>query len=201
MDTTQGSAIIQQAINSSIASKGGKGWEAEKPSQRGKSGHFVDGGSGTSLWKLKTDNPELFAHKDQKGAAPPGFEATDVPGISFHKSRKAFFLYPPGKLLWFDEGAQMHRDLHEGQSLPVAVVGAGSSATPDESTQPYKHVVITDLHKVAEMLKLDLDHLDRPAAMLGVFGSSGSNQAETAAKGYYDKLIRRLGAFSWGMDG
>merc|ERR1712227_584088 len=103
--------------------------------QRGKSGNFIDGGSGTSLWKLKRDNPDLMAQK-RDSMVPPGFEATNKPGLFCNKSRRAFFLYPPapGKLLWFDEEAQVHRDLNEGQSLPVAIVGAASSATPDDQS-------------------------------------------------------------------
>lgn len=64
-----------------------------------------------------------------------------------------------------------------------------------EGATPAKNVVIKDLHRVAESLKADIKHLDRPAAMLGVFGSAGANQAEVVAKGYYEKLVRRLEVF------
>lgn len=52
-----------------------------------------------------------------------------------------------------------------------------------------KTVVIPDLHRVASALKTELSHVDRPAAMLGVFGGG-----EMTARAFPEKLVKRLGA-------
>merc|ERR1712118_15797 len=58
--------------------------------------------------------------------------------------------------------------------------------------------VIPSLHRVGQALKVDLDHLDRPAAMLGVFGApadgEGGVPVDVSARLLHEKVIRRLGS-------
>ena len=56
------------------------------------------------------------------------------------------------------------------------------------------------LHKAADVFKLDLSHLDKPAAMMAVYRhAEGALAPETAAKGVHERLLRRLAAYrgSW----
>lgn len=81
-----------------------------------------------------------------------------------------------------------------------------------------KHVVVPDLHRAGQAMKVELDHLDRPASMLAVFGvvggdanailhgqavpSSASVRPETAARLFHERLIKQLAAYrgAWSGD-
>jgi len=53
-----------------------------------------------------------------------------------------------------------------------------------------------DLHKAAEVFKLDIAHIDRPAAMLGVYRcAAGASPAEAAARGLHERLLRRFATY------
>merc|ERR1712194_694844 len=121
----------------------------------------------------------------------------------------------------FDTLSMRFRDLNEGTTMDLAfsgsaatrlrratggIVGSVAKSTvtknvnntakpPDSvgSVPSPKHVVIPDLHRVGQALKVSLDHLDRPAAMLAVFGDATELKgvpADVAARGFHQKLIR-----------
>ncbi|CAE7279470.1 ark1 [Symbiodinium necroappetens] len=157
---------------------------------------YTSGNSGKDLWKLKANNPELFAKQGAGDAVPPGFEETDKAGWYYNRADKIFWVRSTRQLLWFDEESGEHKELYEGQILPLAF--GGGAATSSEATgaagatgaKPVpKTVVIPDLHRVASALKTELSHVDRPAAMLGVFGGG-----EMTARAFPEKLVKRLGA-------
>jgi len=152
---------------------------------------YTSGNSGKDLWKLKANNPELFKNQGNAGsdALPPGFEETDKIGWYYNRADKIFFVTSSRKFLWFDEETGEHKELYEGQTMPLTFSGGAASlseANGGKAPAP-KTVVIPDLHRVASALKMDLSHIDKPAAMLGVFGG------ETAARGFHEKLVKRLG--------
>jgi len=161
--------------------------------------------SGQDLWKLKTQQPHLFARQGaQEGgvvrrrALPPGFEETSKPGWLYNPERQVHLEEATQRALWFDKSAGVYRELEQGQdlsgSLSLSSGAAAGSAPP--SGQQARHVVIMDLHKAAEALKLDLSHFDRPAAMLAVYGkSTGAVPAEVAARALHEKLLKRLCGF------
>eukprot|EP00747_Dinoflagellata_sp_TGD_P209726 gnl/TRDRNA2_/TRDRNA2_83100_c1_seq1.p1 gnl/TRDRNA2_/TRDRNA2_83100_c1~~gnl/TRDRNA2_/TRDRNA2_83100_c1_seq1.p1 ORF type:complete len:392 (+),score=52.29 gnl/TRDRNA2_/TRDRNA2_83100_c1_seq1:68-1177(+) len=80
----------------------------------------------------------------------------------------------------------------------AACTGKGGAAS--------RHVVINDLRKAASAMKLDLGHLDSPAAMFAVYdgraSAGGAAQAEAAAKGLHTKLLPSLTAYrgKWSRD-
>lgn len=163
--------------------------------------------SGKDLWKLKSQQPHLFARQNQSAEAdapkrslPPGFEETASPGWLWNPERKIFLETATHRLLWLDSAAGVHRELAQGMDLAGTLAITGGAATsPSRAPEPgraARHVVIMDLHKAAEAFKLDLGHLDRPAAMLAVYGSVvGAVPAELAARALHEKLLKRLGAF------
>lgn len=142
---------------------------------------------------------------------PPGFEDCGQEGYLHHPARNAFFERTTGRVCWLDAVTGAYRDLHQGDTLELCFtasaatrLGCGGSSgtsgmTPSAaSKQPApKHVVIPDLHRAGQALKVTLDHLDRPSAMLGVFGLPAGTEGvpvEIAARGFHEKLIRRLAA-------
>merc|ERR1719305_1633479 len=80
-------------------------------------------------------------------------------------------------------------------SINKRVAGGIPPATSSRAL-PARHLVIMDLHKAADVFKLDLNHLDRPAAMLAVYRSAaGAIPPDVAAKCLHEKLLRGLAAF------
>ncbi|CAE8692921.1 unnamed protein product [Polarella glacialis] len=161
---------------------------------------YSSGNSGKDLWKLKAHSPELFPDQAASDAVPPGFEpTTSTPGLYYNRNRKVFFLAATRKILWLEEESGEYRDLYDGQSLSHSFTG-GASSLGDSLLRPGvkaaakpKIVVIPDLHRVASALKADLGHIDRPFAMLGVFGGGDcAEKADVAARGFHEKLVRRL---------
>lgn len=150
---------------------------------------YTSGNSGKDLWKLKANNPELFKNQGNAGEAlPAGFEETDKPGWYYNRADKIFFVTSNRKFLWLDEATGEHKELYEGQQMPLSFSGGAASLSEAGGKSPApKTVVIPDLHRVASALKTDLSHIDKPAAMMGVF------QGETAARGFHEKLVKHLG--------
>lgn len=177
-----------------------------------------------ALWNIKNERPELFPELNagQQQKLPEresdrlaGFEPCDTEGWLHHKERNTFLEQATRRLCWFDAVAGIFRDLAQGEALGLAFVGGaatqigqGKSIEGDKSfcaggvvklQQVPKHVVIPDLHRAAQALKMDISHVDRPAAMVAVFGASPEGVAsvpvDVAARMCHEKLIRRLAAF------
>lgn len=63
---------------------------------------------------------------------PPGFEETDKAGWYYNRADKIFWVRSTRQLLWFDEESGEHKELYEGQILPLAF--GGGAATSSEAT-------------------------------------------------------------------
>merc|ERR1712176_135890 len=148
---------------------------------------------GEDLWKLKSQQPHLFARQNQnieteapKRKLPPGFEETSTPGWLYNADRQVFLETATQRSLWFDRAAGVHRDFVQGEDISSDLAVSSGAAAAGVKSAPGKqarHVVIMDLHKAAEAFKIDLSHLDRPAAMLAVYGSiAGALPAELVAR-------------------
>eukprot|EP00927_Polykrikos_kofoidii_P024622 TRINITY_DN22360_c0_g1_i1.p1 TRINITY_DN22360_c0_g1~~TRINITY_DN22360_c0_g1_i1.p1 ORF type:complete len:655 (+),score=149.40 TRINITY_DN22360_c0_g1_i1:73-2037(+) len=168
-----------------------------------------------ALSYIQATKPELFANRDDAsrgsgGAAggdalhkPPtsGFESCGKEGWLYNPEKNIFFEQATRRLCWFDAASDEYRNLHHGRSLALSVVASAATKLGGSivAKQPVpKHVVIPDLHRAAQVLKMDLDHLDRPAAMLGVYGSDDGTECvpvDLAARLLHEKLLRRLAAF------
>mmetsp|Transcript_34491 Transcript_34491/g.109525 ORF Transcript_34491/g.109525 Transcript_34491/m.109525 type:complete len:556 (-) Transcript_34491:103-1770(-) len=163
---------------------------------------------------------------EQEIGAPRGFGPCEREGWLYHPERRVYLERSTGRRYWVDAATQTYQDLYEGDALPLSFLSGAATAQdasreqaqggsagasvagrtkgsllPSVSATAHpsgpRHVAIPDLHRAAEALKVDLDHLDRPAAMLAVFGAAGSSAApaDSSACGLHMKLLRRLGAF------
>jgi len=197
--------------------------------------------TGYKLWKLKSNNPQLFANIERVNAAlaaeaaeggggavaaaalPPGIERVSQ-GWLLHGERQLWMEETSQRCLWFNAAQGAHRDFLIGEDLSadlslsgvatVSSAGASadrpgarsgtsaSSASAPSSPSSARHLVIMDLHKVADVLKLDLAHVDRPAAMLAVYKHEvGALTPEVAVRGLHEKLLRRLAGRALGVHG
>eukprot|EP00929_Paragymnodinium_shiwhaense_P013065 TRINITY_DN120922_c0_g1_i1.p1 TRINITY_DN120922_c0_g1~~TRINITY_DN120922_c0_g1_i1.p1 ORF type:complete len:523 (-),score=129.98 TRINITY_DN120922_c0_g1_i1:152-1720(-) len=176
----------------------------------GKQDQTRDGGNTTrsnktsiELWKLKNLQPHLFNRQPGQSSEtgrkyPPGFEETGTPGWLFNYERQLLLEEQTQKMYWIDGPSGQQREAHEGVDFSTVVTLKGAAAANAEKSQGHqaKHVAIMDFHKAAEAFKIDFAHIDRPAAMLAVYGNAeGAVPAEVAAKSLHEKLLRKLGAW------
>lgn len=149
----------------------------------------------------------------------PGFEPARLPngdaapGWQVSSERHIFREEASNRLLWLDSTSGVYQELHHGDdwSAVLALSGVATTAmTPSSSSSRAKtrggspsasgvamarHLAIMDLHKAAEVFKFDLDHIDRPAAMLAVYKpAEDAVSPEVAAKCLHERLLRRLAA-------
>lgn len=138
-----------------------------------------------------------------------------APGWLYHSERQIFMEESSQRCLWFDATTGIYRTLAVGEDLQgeLALTGAATtstssrtatkSSTPTASSSPSaspstsaRHLVIMDLHKAADMFKMDLTHIDRPAAMLAVYKHvQDAVLPEAAVKCLHKEILRRLAAF------
>lgn len=156
---------------------------------------------------------------------PPGFKHVTLPrggiarGWLAHSAKQFFLEEKTDRCVWFDTTPGVHRELHDGDdvSAGLSLVGSAASTVAATAVLPSKskgistaerssgstgghplarHLVINDLHKAAEVFKLDLAHLGKPAAMLAVYGSAEDGlPPDVAVKSLHEPLLRRLAAF------
>lgn len=166
--------------------------------------------SGKDLWKLKSQQPHLFARQNLNSQAnapkrnlPAGFEESASSGWLYNAERRIFMEAATRRMLWIDQNSGLYQELHQGQDHSGTLTlsgGAAASNAKATSGNQARHVVIMDLHKAAEAFKIDLGHIDRPAAMLAVYGrAAGTVPAEVGAKVLHERILKRLGGFrsSW----
>eukprot|EP00441_Pelagodinium_beii_P027462 CAMPEP_0197678172 /NCGR_PEP_ID=MMETSP1338-20131121/89594_1 /TAXON_ID=43686 ORGANISM="Pelagodinium beii, Strain RCC1491" /NCGR_SAMPLE_ID=MMETSP1338 /ASSEMBLY_ACC=CAM_ASM_000754 /LENGTH=538 /DNA_ID=CAMNT_0043259081 /DNA_START=30 /DNA_END=1642 /DNA_ORIENTATION=+ len=136
--------------------------------------------------------------------APPGFEPCEYEEWLYHEGNQEYFNKKTGRLAWRDASTGMFGPIREGEThqdlLFVASACTGLSPAGEEAkTAAPKTVVIPDLHRVAQMLKVPFDHVDKPASMMAVFRSPSPGTegvpVDVAARSLHDKLIRRIA--SW----
>jgi len=165
------------------------------------------GFSGTDLWKLKASRPELFgvgaAAPSNPGQAkpPPGFvKFADQPGWLCNPHTGVYLNRVNGEFFCKDSNTNQFYALHRGEDISSTLsVRGDAAACSGKGGIASKHVVINDLHKAALSMKLDLGHLDSPAAMFAIYDgraiAGGPAQAEAAAKGFHVRLLPRLAAY------
>jgi hypothetical protein len=104
--------------------------------------------------------------------------------------------------VWKDPTSGKMAPFHRGLDLPycfkghtVARVDKGSVSARQPAP---KSVAIPDLHRAGTALKMNLDHLDRPAAMVGVYGNAEEGNgvpADVTARTFHGELLKRLSSY------
>lgn len=170
------------------------------------------GFSGKDLWKLKQERPDLFngpastpAQGSGAPAIPQGFQRVpDVPGWLFNPA-SGVYLNNKREHFCRDPVTGQFYELNRGEDITASLSVRGDAAACSASqAASSRNVVINDLHRAASSMKLDLGHLDSPAAMFAVYDgraqAGGPARAEAAAKGLHVKLLPRLAAYRGAWD-
>eukprot|EP00927_Polykrikos_kofoidii_P065598 TRINITY_DN61337_c0_g1_i1.p1 TRINITY_DN61337_c0_g1~~TRINITY_DN61337_c0_g1_i1.p1 ORF type:complete len:496 (-),score=76.55 TRINITY_DN61337_c0_g1_i1:292-1779(-) len=173
------------------------------------------GYSGKDLWRLKQERPELFGlgaagaatqtAATGSGAAsskpPQGYQrVADMPAWFYNPQASVYLNNESGKHFCRDSATGAFYELHTGEDISASLSVRGDAAACARSQGgASRHVVINDLHRAAASMKLDLAHLDSPAAMFAVYDgracAGGPAQAEAAAKGLHVRLLPRLASY------
>lgn len=169
----------------------------------------------------KEDLDQIERNRVETMPPPMGFRPTVEQGWFYHPDRHVYWEAATGRRCWLDETSGEKKDLHEGDVYGVVFAGgatfsmgqttgtslssrAGKSSSGSASAvaaaalkqRPApKHVLVPDMHRAAESLRIDLAHLDRPSSLLAVFAPLGLATPEAAARSLHERLLRRLGAF------
>lgn len=149
------------------------------------------------------DEEEAPSEGESLLQAPPGFEPCEHEEWLYHADNQEYFHKTTGKLAWLDQTTGMFGSIRAGEAHDDIsfIHGACTSPASDaaEAKQPAaKTVIIPDLHKVAQALKLPFDHVDRPCSMVAVFGSPAAGEGvpvDLVARSLHEKLVRRIA--SW----
>merc|ERR1712194_483617 len=123
---------------------------------------------GTPLWKLKAEREEQEAGSRQTAQKiPEGFKPVTSQGGQWYYSEKAqvYWKATDGKKYVWDAVLQRHFLLHDALTYELkCVVG---SCFHEKATQ-VRHVLVKDLAKAGQALRLSIEHLDRPCALYAV---------------------------------
>lgn len=164
------------------------------------------GYSGTPLWKLQAER----AQQEQEAAAsrpaavkiPEGFKPVEKGSTWYYsEKRQVYWKAADGKMYVWDSVAQKHSELHEAGTYELRI--AVGSCFHEKAVQ-VRHVLVKDLAKAGQALRLSIEHLDRPCALYALYeghrggsGSSGAGNvcAEFCVKHLHQKLLPKLAAF------
>lgn len=165
----------------------GKYWE-DKPNA---------GFSGTPLWKLHAERQaQQEAEMANQVKVPNGFVRKEGDWY-WSELRQYFWNVKDKKFYVWDPVEKRHAELYEAKTYELAVqVGE----IRHERAQQVKHVIVRDLAKAAQAMRMSIDHLDRPVAMYALYeghrgGATGNACVDFCAKHFHGKLLPKLAAF------
>lgn len=164
----------------------GKYWE-EKPNA---------GYSGTPLWKLHAERAALLAEAGTDAVKiPDGFVKHDNEWY-WSEKRQVFWNVKSRDFWVWDTIKQVRTKLYEAQNYEISVAVGGMC---HERASQVKHVIVRDLAKAAQALRMSIEHLDRPCALYALYeghrGSASNTCTDFCARHLHGKLLPRLAAF------
>mmetsp|Transcript_59657 Transcript_59657/g.168074 ORF Transcript_59657/g.168074 Transcript_59657/m.168074 type:complete len:542 (-) Transcript_59657:208-1833(-) len=160
------------------------------------------GYSGTPLWRLQAERAQkedaLASQPDAK-KVPQGFKPAGNGAVwFFSEKQQVYWNAGDGEKYVWDAVAGAHKKLYDAKSYEVKLMVG--SCFHDRAVQT-KHVLVKDLAKAGQSLRLSLDHLDRPCALYALYeghrGTKGVGNAcaDFCAKHMHQKLLAKLAAF------
>mmetsp|Transcript_93809 Transcript_93809/g.148143 ORF Transcript_93809/g.148143 Transcript_93809/m.148143 type:complete len:536 (-) Transcript_93809:49-1656(-) len=156
------------------------------------------GFSGTPLWKLQ-------AEREAQLKAANATETIKIPdGFKKHKDhwywsekRQVFWNVKDGSFYVMDTIKEKLVELYEAKTYEI---GVSAGFICHEKSSQVRHVIVKELQRAAQALRLSISHLDQPCAMYALYeghrgGSSGNVCTDFCAKHLHGKLLPKLAAF------
>lgn len=187
--SSQPSGVVLTGQQEAWALSGGPGkyWE-DKPNA---------GYSGTPLWKLHAEREALMAAAPSEAVKIPDGFAKHNPPWYWSEKRQVFWNNEDGKFYVWDVTKDKPVPLYEAKTYEITI-SAGFIC--HERAAQVRHVIVKELGRAAQALRLSLEHLDRPCAMYALYeghrgGSGGNSCTDFCAKHLHLKLLPKLAAF------
>jgi len=176
----------------------GRSTRADKDADRQNKGF-----SGTPLWKIKEQLQKSAASSavDLNLQVPEGF--THHEGDWYWSERcQVFWRKGCGRFFVHDPRTHVYAELHEGVASGLSVL---AGAACQDGPSQVRRVLVRDLLKAGQVLRMPIEHLDRPCALYALHeghrGPIGGGNActEFCAKHLHEKLLLKLSEFrgSW----
>lgn len=178
----------QDAWQNAAGQGPGKYWE-DKPNS---------GYSGTPLWKLHLE-------RDERMAAAASETTVKIPdGFKKHKDvwywsekRQCFWNVKDCKFYVWDTTRDLPVLLNEAKTYEISI-SAGFIC--HEKSGQVRHVIVKELARAAQALRISIGHLDQPCAMYCLYeghrgGVAGNVCTDFCAKHLHGKLLPKLAAF------
>lgn len=167
------------------------------------------GYSGTPMWRIalerqQNEQNQAAASGGSVPKLPEGFRPVDkrapanLPaGQWYHNEKKQIFWNAREDQMYiFDPVTQKHVAMHEAENHDIKL--AIGSCFHEKAAQ-VKHLLVNDLAKASQALRISIDHLDRPCALYAVYeghrGGPGNACADFVVKHLHGKLLPKLAAF------
>uniref|UniRef100_A0A6T1I8L9 Peptidylprolyl isomerase n=1 Tax=Alexandrium monilatum TaxID=311494 RepID=A0A6T1I8L9_9DINO len=172
-----------------------------------------NGYSGTPLWKLAQERAQKERESGLLHPAvklPEGFKPVDkVTSVHlppkgrwyYSEKKQIFWNAEDGKMYVWDAATLRHLELYEAQTYPLRIT-AGSCF--HERAAQVRHVLVKDLAKAGQALRMSIGHLDSPCALYALYeGHRGASSpagvqnlcSEFCVKHLHQKLLPKLAAF------
>lgn len=161
------------------------------------------GFSGTPMWKIQQQLKKAAEDAAKAAAAAPHLQVPE--GFVHHEGslywsekRQVFWQQGNARFLVYDKQAGGLTELYEGKSFEL-LVSAGAAC--QDGPRQARHVLIRDLAKASQALRMPIDHLDRPCALYALYDghrgptTGGNACADFCAKHMHEKLLSELSEF------
>jgi len=140
-----------------------------QPVHRGSGTRF----SGAPLWRFalrRDEQRRLQEEENQRNGVPEGF-ARHSDGWYYHPQRRLFWESASQKLFLYNESTQAYAEVHQPISIEkeLRLAVDASCIHRHERVRDDRHVIVRDLVKAGQSLRMPIDHLTRPCALLGVY--------------------------------
>jgi len=179
------------------STQAGRHWKEDRPNA---------GYSGTPLWKLHQERSlaeeQAAASAPRAVKIPEGFKPVEAGSPWYYsEKRQVFWKATDGNMYVWDSVVQKHSKLYEARTFELRVA---VGACFHERAVQVRHVLVKDLAKAGQALRMSIEHLDRPCALYALYeghrGSpgvtgSGNACAEFCVKHLHQKLLPKLAAF------
>eukprot|EP00930_Biecheleria_cincta_P004157 TRINITY_DN105041_c0_g1_i1.p1 TRINITY_DN105041_c0_g1~~TRINITY_DN105041_c0_g1_i1.p1 ORF type:complete len:542 (+),score=103.56 TRINITY_DN105041_c0_g1_i1:65-1690(+) len=173
----------------------------------GNARHWEDkpnaGYSGTPMWRIKAQLQEQQAQNQAPGQlkVPEGFKLVEKgKPMYYNEKRQVYWSSSDGLIYVYDTVMEKYSQQHEGQTSDMRI--AVGSCFHEKAVQT-RHVLVKDLTKAAQALRMSVEHLDRPCALYALYeghrGKPGASSANCCSdfcvKHLHQKLLPKLAAF------
>lgn len=176
--------------------------------------------SGAPLWRFSLKRDEQRRQQEvenQRQGVPEGF-VRHSEGMFYHPQQKIFWQTSTQKFYTYNDATKAYAEIQQeaSTSKELRLCVDASCMHRVEGVKEHRHVIIRDLVKAGQSLRMPIDHLPRPCTLLAIYDnhraalctSEGNIEvatpiveeplpacAEFCARNFHLKLLARLTAF------